>query len=231
MGKEIEKVAKERKHEIVAIIDSEEDWEDDADEIAKAEVAIEFSTPETAISNARLCFEHNIPVVIGSTGWYDHLDELKNFCLSNHKTMLYSPNFSIGVNVFFKLNQELARLMNNFDEYDVSLEETHHIYKQDSPSATALKLVNDLISTLTRKEKWMKSAISNPNEIEVKSFREGNIPGIHVVTYESDCDTIEIKHSAINRRGFALGAVKSAEWLIGKTGVFEMKDVLNFDGV
>ena len=229
MGKEIEKVAKERKHEVVAIIDAEEDWIDEADNIAKAEVAIEFSTPETTISNVMLCFKNDLPVVLGSTGWYDRLEEIKNYCKDNHKTLLYSPNFSIGVNVFFKLNQELARLMNNFDEYDVSLEETHHVYKQDSPSATALKLVNDLINTLNRKEKWLKSSISNPNEIEVKSFREGNIPGIHVVTYESDCDIIEIKHSALNRRGFALGAVKSAEWIIGKTGVFEMKDILNFD--
>ncbi len=228
MGKEVEKIAKERNHEVVCIIDSDEDWQEENDNLKEVQVAIEFSTPNTAVANTLRCFELNIPVVIGSTGWYEQLDELKSICLSNQQSMFYAPNFSIGVNVFFRLNQELAQMMNHFDEYDVSIEETHHIYKQDSPSATALRLASDLISNLSRKEKWLKSTLTRPDEIGVKSFREGNIPGIHIVNYESDCDTLEIKHTAINRKGFAMGAVKSAEWLSDKKGVFEMKDLLNF---
>ncbi len=228
MGKEIEKIALERNHTVITIIDSEADWKKEEALIKQADAAIEFSTPDTAVENTLRCFEYDIPVVVGSTGWYDKLPELEKYCISNQKSMLYAANFSIGVNIFFKLNQELAKMMNNFDDYDVSLEETHHIYKQDSPSATALRLVNDLISNLNRKEKWLKSTITHPDEIEVKSFREGNVPGIHLVTYESDCDIVEIKHSATNRKGFALGAVKAAEWLIGKKGVYQMKDVLQF---
>ncbi len=226
MGKEIEKIAIERDHQIIVKIDSPEDWKKYASEFKKADIAIEFSMPEYAVDNFMKCFAANIPIVTGTTGWYNDLEKVRKICLENNHSMLFASNFSIGVNILFELNHRLSVLMNKHKNYDVSIEETHHINKIDAPSGTAIILANDIIKNIDKKNKWVNFVSDAENELSIKSIRKENITGIHSIKYDSEIDFLEIKHSAKSRKGFALGAVIAAEWLSGKTGFYEMKDVL-----
>ncbi|HZX63424.1 MAG TPA: 4-hydroxy-tetrahydrodipicolinate reductase [Bacteroidales bacterium] len=227
MGQEIERIAILRKHEVALIIDSIEDWEKDGGRLGEADVAIEFSQPDTVLDNIYHCFEANVPVVVGTTGWYEDVEQVRKDCLDRRQTIFYSTNFSIGVNLFFELNRNLAALMSKWVDYEISIEETHHIHKQDAPSGTAIVLANDIIRNSERKEKWVKEMSENPEELGIQSFRTENVPGTHRVKYESEVDSIEIIHTAKNRRGFAIGTLLAAEWLNGKKGIFEMKDLLS----
>ncbi|MCX6306941.1 MAG: 4-hydroxy-tetrahydrodipicolinate reductase [Bacteroidetes bacterium] len=226
MGQEIEKLALKRGHEIVAILDSLEDWENDENQLSDADVAIDFSTPVSIVENIYHCFDVNMPVVVGTTGWLDDLEKVRQDCLDRNQCLFFAPNFSIGVNLFFDLNSYLARLMSKWEDYTVSIEETHHIYKQDAPSGTAIVLANDIIRNTEHKEKWVQETVESPEELGIKSYRTDNVPGTHIVRYESEEDCIEIIHTAKSRRGFALGALMAAEWIIGKKGFFDMKNLL-----
>jgi 4-hydroxy-tetrahydrodipicolinate reductase len=226
MGKEIEKICVERKHEICLIIDIDSLNKLTLQNLRKADVAIDFSIPETAYSNIMKCFEADVPVVSGTTGWLDKLDAVIEHCRKNGKTFFCASNYSIGVNIFFEINRRLARLMNNIPEYDVSVEEIHHIYKLDAPSGTAISIANDIIGNLDRKIKWQLNSSDDQTTLRIDAIREGEVPGIHKVKYDSPVDTIEIKHSAKNRKGLALGAVLAAEFLCGKKGYYTMKDLM-----
>lgn len=228
MGKEIEKIARERKHDIVCIIDVNEDDKFNSPEFCSADVAIEFSTPASALENYRKAFAKNVPVVSGTTGWLAHLDEIKSACEKEGKTFFYASNFSIGVNIFFAVNRYLAKLMNGFSEYDVRMEEVHHIHKLDAPSGTAITLAEEIITNIDRKNGWVLGAPQKDSDLAIKDFREGEVPGIHTILYESDADIISIKHDAKSRKGFALGAVLAAEFTKGKQGFLSMKDMLDF---
>jgi dihydrodipicolinate reductase len=230
MGKEIEKIALNRGHEIVSIIDvnNPEEFESRAFEIA--DVAIEFSQPGTALANYRKCFQKHIPVVTGTTGWLDHLDEIKQQCETEGQTFFYASNFSIGVNIFFAINKYLAKIMNRFPGYDVQMEEVHHIHKLDAPSGTAITLAEGILENLDRKTQWKieENGDSSPEILNIRAVREGEVFGIHEVEYESESDIISIKHHAKNRSGFALGAVLAAEFTAGKKGFLSMNDIFNF---
>ncbi|MEK6616989.1 MAG: 4-hydroxy-tetrahydrodipicolinate reductase [Bacteroidota bacterium] len=226
MGKEIEQVALQRKHEIVLKIDLH-----NADSISKeylqiANVAIEFSDPRSAIANMTKCFDAGIPVVVGTTGWHDNLDDVKKLCKEKNGCLFYASNFSIGVNIFFKVNEHLAKMMNNYSDYDVSIGEIHHIHKLDTPSGTAISLANTITNNLARKKKWINNKTKNTEELEIISKREGEIPGTHIVKYHSAIDDIEIIHTAHNRKGFAVGAVLAAEFVKGRRGIFGMNDLM-----
>ena len=228
MGHEIEKVARERGHEIVCIIDINDEEKFDSPEFKSADVAIEFSSPQSALRNYRKAFAVDVPVVSGTTGWLQHLDEVKQLCEKEGKTFFYASNFSLGVNIFFAVNRYLAEIMNRFPDYDVRMEETHHIHKLDAPSGTAISLVEDILALIDRKDRWALNEVHSPNELEIKAFREDEVPGIHTVIYESEADMIRITHDAKNRKGFALGAVLAAEFTQGKKGFLTMEDLLKF---
>ena len=218
MGREIEKIALERGHTLVSIIDIDNQADFDSPEFLSADVAIEFTRPETAADNFLKCFERNVPVVAGTTGWLEHLDEIKQICLTQGKTFFYASNYSIGVNIFFALNKHLAKLMNRFPQYDVYMEEIHHIHKLDAPSGTAITLAEGIKENIDRKKQ----------DLQILSKREGEVPGTHEIIYESEVDSISINHSAKNRKGLALGAVLAAEFVQGKTGLLTMNDMLDF---
>ncbi len=228
MGKEIEKVALERGHEIVSIIDinNPEDFASDA--FKSAEVAIEFTQPQTAYNNYKKCFEAKIPVIAGTTGWLEHLSEIKKACEQDGQTFFYASNYSLGVNIFFAINKYLARIMDNFPVYDVRMEEIHHIHKLDAPSGTAITLAEGILENINRKKGWIEGKEAGHEILEIVSRREGEIPGIHEVIYESEADIISIKHDAKSRKGFALGAVIAAEFIRGKSGYLTMNDLFNF---
>jgi len=226
MGHEIEAIALQRGHKIPLIIDVNNYHDFTVENLQKCDVAIEFTTPESAIKNIKKCFEANIPVVCGTTGWIDQLNDVIDLCKKNNKTFFYASNFSLGVNIFFKLNKYLANIMNKFNQYEIYVEEIHHTQKLDAPSGTAHTIIKDIISAIERKSEWKLNENSKDNIIGVKAIREGNVPGTHIVTYDSNVDKIEIKHEAKNRKGFALGAVLAAEFVIGKTGYFTMDDLL-----
>ncbi|MBL7137483.1 MAG: 4-hydroxy-tetrahydrodipicolinate reductase [Bacteroidales bacterium] len=230
MGKEIEKLAEEKGHEIVLAIDLPEEWETGFAELNRADVAIDFSTPESVANNIHFCFDAGIPVVVGTTGWHEQIDEIRTECIERNQSLFWAPNFSIGVNIFFELNRKLASLMSNWPDYEISLEETHHIHKLDSPSGTAIVLANDIIRHHGRKEKWVKETTGHPGDLGIRSHRLEGVTGSHKVVYDSQEDQIEIIHTAKSRRGFALGAILAAEWLAGKTGFFEMKELLATQG-
>lgn len=227
MGKEIEKIAQDRGHEIVSRIDIKSTDSFDDDSFKSADVAIEFTRPEAAFDNYMNCFKHNVPVVSGTTGWLDKIEEIKKACSEDGQTFFYASNFSLGVNIFFEINRQLAKIMNTINEYDVSMEEVHHTQKLDEPSGTAITLAEGIIENLERKNSW---TLGQPkqDEINIKAIREGEVPGIHTIKYESPVDEIIIHHSAKSRKGFALGAVLAAEFTNGKTGMLTMKDLLNF---
>ncbi|MCX6284565.1 MAG: 4-hydroxy-tetrahydrodipicolinate reductase [Bacteroidetes bacterium] len=227
MGQEIHKLAEKRGHEIVLIIDNDEEWQDKGAQLKEADVAIEFTTPESAVDNILHCFDADIPVVVGTTGWIEDIESIRKTAVEQNKGLFFSPNFSIGVNLFFDLNRYLASLMAKWENYEISIEETHHIHKLDAPSGTAIVLANDIIRYNERKEKWVKELQENPDEVGIKSYRSEDVPGTHIIRYESEMDAIVITHTAKSRKGFALGALLAAEWIKGKHGFFEMRDLLN----
>ena len=210
MGKTIEQIARQRGHQIVSIIDINNTADFDSEAFRSADVAIEFTTPATALGNYMRCFEANVPVVSGTTGWLSHLDEVKAKCEQEGKTFFYASNFSVGVNIFFALNRYLAKIMNGFPAYDVRMTEVHHIHKLDAPSGTAITLAEGILDNVERKERWTLETAEQPTDLPIHAIREGEVPGIHEIIYESDADTISIKHDAKSRAGFALGAVIAA---------------------
>ncbi len=227
MGKEIEAIARERGHDVVLKIDITNAGDFTIENLQKADVAIEFTVPGSAVSNYLKCFETGTPVVSGTTGWLDQLDAVKSAVKKHNGTLFYASNFSLGVNLFFELNRQLAALMNRFNDYEVSIEETHHTKKLDAPSGTAITLAEGLLENLDRKEKWTLHNQHNENELVINPIRRGFVPGKHTVTYESPVDTIEIIHNAKSRKGFALGTVLAAEFSIGKKGMLGMNDLMN----
>ena len=226
MGKEIEKIAVSRGHEISLKIDINNPEDLTISNLQKSDVAIEFTIPNSAIKNYNICFEAGIPVVSGTTGWLHKKDEVYKRCNETNGTFFYGSNFSVGVNLFFELNKKLADLMAPRTEYDVEMTEVHHTQKLDSPSGTAISLVDDIIAKLPGKQSWVNDEEPAENSINIKSERIGQVPGIHTVRYESDVDFIEITHSAKSRKGFAFGAVLAAEYCLGNSGILTMKDLL-----
>lgn len=222
MGQAIEKIAKSRGHEIVL----KKDENNTFDGLETADVAIDFSIPLVAVSNISCCFHANVPVISGTTGWLEHYDEMVKLCNENNGAFISSSNFSLGVNLFFEINEYLAKIMSKFDAYQVDMEEIHHTQKLDAPSGTAISLAKGVMANHPDYTSW---TLENPSDkqIHIEAKRIDNIPGTHTVTYNSSVDSIEIKHTAHNREGFALGAVIAAEWIIGKKGIFNMKDVLS----
>ncbi|EAR01019.1 4-hydroxy-tetrahydrodipicolinate reductase [Maribacter sp. HTCC2170] len=221
MGKMIEQVALDRGHNIVAKIDV------DSSEIdfTTMDVAIDFSMPSAAYDNIKHCIKNNVPIISGTTGWLDNYDNAVAYCIEQKGAFIYASNYSLGVNMFFELNEYLAKMMKNLEQYKVNMEEIHHAQKLDAPSGTAITLAEGVIAN-SKYKKWSLDE-GGANEIKIESKRIDAVPGTHTVEYESKVDSIEIKHAAHNREGFALGAVVAAEWIIGKTGVFSMRDVLN----
>ncbi len=225
MGQTIERLASDRGHEIVGIIDINTSTESRRNIVKKGDIAIEFSHPDAAFSNIVETLKEGIPVISGTTGWLHRMDEVKKLTEEINGSFLYASNFSIGVNLMFVLNEYLARLMNGYKEYEISVDETHHIHKKDAPSGTALTLTNAIIDTIDHKNSWSIES-DDPGTVKVNAYREGEVYGRHKVRYKSSIDTIEIIHDAHTRDGFALGALIAAEWLIDKTGVYTMKDLL-----
>jgi len=225
MGKEVEKIALSRNHEIVLKIDESNRHSIPENDLKKAEVAIEFSTPDTVIQNIKLCFDHQLPIVVGTTGWYNQFEEIKTLCASKNGSLFYASNFSLGVNLFFKVNSYLAEMMNKYSDYEVSMEEIHHIHKLDKPSGTAITLANQILDKIDRKKNWSIDE-KHAQTLFIKDLREGEVPGTHIVRYQSPIDDIEIMHKAHNRKGFALGAVLAAEFISNKKGVFTMSDLI-----
>ena len=221
MGKLIEQIATERGHQIAAIKDIDRPQPD----YGQVDVAIDFSTPEVAVENITDCLQNGIPVISGTTGWLDQYEEVSSLCKQMDGAFLYASNFSLGVNVFFALNRYLAKLMGDLPQYQVKMEETHHIHKLDAPSGTAITLAEGIIKN-SAYESWGDQAATD-RTIPIESKRIGEVPGIHLVQYSSKVDDIEIQHSAHSREGFALGAVIAAEWILGRKGVYGMEDVLN----
>lgn len=245
MGRMIEEIAKERGHEISVVIDADNLADLDSKQFRKSDVAIEFTRPEGAVNNLLRCFSAGVPVVCGTTGWLDSLQAVKSVCESGKGALLYSSNFSIGVNIFEAVSRYLAGIMNDYPQYTPSMEEVHHVHKLDHPSGTAITIAEELIAASNRISEWKEASEEpdNPTTLYISHRREGEVPGIHTVTWDSPQDTITISHSAKSRRGFALGAVLAAEWLAEKckrfsvgpiklgstpSGFFTMKDMLKF---
>ena len=222
MGKVIEKIALERGHHVVLKIDKD----DTNFDLSVADVAIDFSVPTAAVGNISAALIQNIPVISGTTGWLDNFEDIKSLCEKTNGAFIYASNFSLGVNLFFELNKVLAKLITPFKEYNVQIEEIHHTQKQDAPSGTAITLAEG-IAKESNYEGWTLSPKTEPQKIKIEAKRIENVPGTHTINYTSEVDTLEITHTAHNRNGFALGAVVAAEWIIGKKGIFTMKDVLN----
>jgi 4-hydroxy-tetrahydrodipicolinate reductase len=235
MGKIIEQIALSRGHQVVLTIDVHN--ASDISRLHEADVAIEFTRPESAIQNLKQCFSQGVPVVCGTTGWIEKYEEVVAACKERNGTFFYASNYSIGVNIFFEINRRLAAMMNGYDMYDVKMEEIHHTQKLDAPSGTAITLAQGILENLERKQTWTtvtepKNTLNtegpSPNEIVITAKRIDPAPGTHIVTYDSPIDSIKITHTAHSREGFATGAVLAAEWLAGKKGVFSMKDMLGF---
>ena len=226
MGKTIEQLAIEKGYKIVLKVDinNAETWTNE--ELKEADVAIEFTRPESAIKNITRCFECGVPVISGTTGWVEKMEEVENTCKKMNGGFFYASNFSVGVNLFFKLNKILAKMMEVYDSYDISLEEIHHIQKLDAPSGTAITLAEGLLEKISRKSKWVKEAANQENELPIFSKRIENVPGTHSINYDSEIDSIEIKHTAHSRLGFAKGALMAAEWMNNRKGVYGMEDLL-----
>jgi len=238
MGKIIEKIATDRGHEIILKIDEDTLSDMTVENLKKADVAIDFTRPDSVLGNIQKCFEAQTPIVVGTTGWYGQLQQVKNDCEKYDSALLYASNFSVGVNVFFYVNQVLARLMNKYPYYEVQVEEIHHQQKLDSPSGTAMTIAEGIIENLDNKSEWVNVLEQNEgeginqvknNQVLIESLRIDSVPGTHTVIYDSDVDSIEFKHTAHNRSGFGLGAVLAAEWINGKKGFYTAKDMFNFD--
>ncbi len=233
MGKELEKAALSRGHEITLRVNSQNTSELNRLNHNICDLAIEFSTPDSVLRNIDHCFDKNIPVVVGTTGWYNKLEDVKSSCLTNGHSLLYASNFSIGVNIFFELNRKLAKIMNDHTGFDVKIEEIHHTHKLDSPSGTAITLAKDIIEKIDRKQRWIDidpdsndENHEHPGDLTIHSMRLGEVIGTHMVKYRSANDKIELRHEAFNRTGFAEGAVVAAEWLKEKKGFYSIGDML-----
>jgi 4-hydroxy-tetrahydrodipicolinate reductase len=228
MGKTIERLALGRGYEIVLKITHENLGAMTTKNLQQADVAIEFTRPESAADNLKMCLKAGVPVVCGTTAWLDRLEEVTATCQAENGAFFYASNFSIGVNIFFALNRYLANMMKDYEHYNPIMEEIHHTQKLDAPSGTGITLAEDLMNIITRKQKWVNEETIVPNELQLTSKRLDKVPGTHSIEYNSAIDTIEIKHTAHSREGFALGALNAAEWIIGKKGVFGMSDMLGF---
>lgn len=228
MGKMIEETAVQRGHTIVLKIDKDNAEDFKAANLGKADVAIEFTAPDSALQNVMRCIDFGVPVISGSTGWNKDLEKAKQYCLEKGGALLHTSNFSIGVNIFFEINNRLAQLMASQPEYDVRMKEIHHTQKLDKPSGTAVTLAEGILKNLPRKTAWTIENVADPSQLMITCERVDPAPGTHQVTYTSSVDDIEITHTAHSRKGFALGAVLAAEFIKGKKGVFTMKDVLRF---
>lgn len=235
MGKIIEEIALKRGHSIHLIVDENNQSRINNADLEQADVAIDFSTPEAVLTNINMCFEADLPLVIGTTGWYDHLSDVRTTCTSRNKTLLYGSNFSIGVNIMFHVNKMLAKAMANYSQYDVQIEEIHHTQKLDSPSGTAISLANGILDQVSDKNSWVnytvgygQDIVPKKDELLIESLRIEDVPGTHTVLYSSDIDQIELKHVAHNRSGFAFGAVIAAEWLHRKHGFYEVTEMFDF---
>jgi 4-hydroxy-tetrahydrodipicolinate reductase len=226
MGRAIEEIAINRGHTIVLKINDENLQDFTRDNMAKADVAIEFTSPHSAYDNIKKILEFAVPVVCGSTGWTERIADINNYCQQQNGSFLYASNFSVGVNIFFELNKKLASLMAPHKEYNVSMEEIHHTQKKDAPSGTAITLAEQVLDEVKTKTKWINESTGHPDELVIISKREDPAPGTHSIKYSSPIDDIEIIHTAHNRQGFALGAVLAAEFIKGKKGIFSMKEVL-----
>jgi len=229
MGKEIEKLAVEAGHEILFVIDNENDWEQKGNDLYKADVAIDFSLPKTVTQNIEKCFAAKVPVVVGTTGWYSDFERIRKICKHENQSLFYATNFSLGVNIFSAINNKLAEIMNRFSEYEPKIIETHHTQKLDAPSGTAISLAEGILNKLDRKTSWKldeNNQIFQSNILPIKALRIENVPGTHEIMYQSSVDEIRIIHEAKNRKGFAKGAILSAEWIYDKKGVFTMSDLL-----
>lgn len=235
MGQLIERYATKRGHEVVLIVDESNRASIEPNHLSKADIAIDFSVPQAALENIRLCFEANLPLVVGTTGWYDRLEEVKQLCESQKQSLLYGSNFSIGVNVFFHINKMLAKAMRPYQQYDVQVEEIHHIHKLDAPSGTAITIAEGILEHHEQKKKWVNSTegageiIPKADELLIESLRIEEVPGTHTVLYSSEVDQIEFKHTAHSRDGFALGAVIAAEWLLDKKGFYQVTEMFDFN--
>lgn len=235
MGQIIEKFAIDRNHEIVLIIDENNRDQVTVEELQQADVAIDFSTPSAVLENIEFCFKANVPVVVGTTGWYEKLDDIKEQCLANDHTLMYGSNYSIGVNIFFHINKLLAKAMNPYKQYEVQVEEIHHTQKLDAPSGTAITIAEGILENYDSKSTWINNVIGEDelipknNQLLIESHRLEDVPGTHTVLYSSEVDQIEFKHTAHSRSGFALGAVIAAEWLHDKAGFYNVKDMFKFD--
>jgi 4-hydroxy-tetrahydrodipicolinate reductase len=227
MGKEIERSAIERGHSIGVIIDRDEDLNLQLDQFVTCNAALEFTRPEAAPSNLKKCFESGIPVVCGTTGWKNQQEEIISLCTSLNGSLFHASNFSIGMNIFFAINRHLAEMMNDHDDYDVRIKEIHHQQKLDSPSGTAITLANDILESVHRKTKWVNHPSDERCYLEIISEREGQVPGIHEVEWDSGMDSLVIRHEAKSRKGFVLGALMAAEFISGRKGIFGMKDLLD----
>ncbi len=235
MGKLLERFAQERGHEICITIDADNASDIRSERFKEADVAIEFSVPHAALEHIYDAFEADVPIVVGTTGWYDELAAVEQKCRAGNNTLLYASNFSVGVNVFFYVNKVLARLMNSYSQYDVQVEEIHHTQKLDAPSGTAITIAEGILDGLERKNTWVNElivqqddVITKPNELLIESHRIEEVPGTHTVIYSSEVDELEFKHTAHSRAGFALGAILAAEWLHGKKGFYSIQDMFDF---
>jgi 4-hydroxy-tetrahydrodipicolinate reductase len=227
MGREIEKAALARGHEILAKLDTPDDWSAQISLVSQADLVIDFSTPDSVLCNIRRCFDLHLPVLVGTTGWNEHAGIVKKWCLAEQQAIFVASNFSVGVNILYSLTRQLSKIVNQFDEYEICLEEIHHIHKLDAPSGTAIRLAEIILDGVGRKKLWVNHRQESPEELEIISARENEIPGVHTISCESESDKLILKHEAKGRKGFATGAMLAAEWLKGKKGFFEMKDLLH----
>ena len=235
MGRIIEQFAFERGHEVVLKVNIDNTADLNIANLRLADVAIDFSTPDSVLSNIDLCFTAGVPIVVGTTGWYAKLQEIKDKCVAGNNTLMYASNFSVGVNVFFFVNKILAKIMNRYPQYEVQVEEIHHTEKLDSPSGTAMTIAEGILEELDRKNEWVneligseEQVVAKPEQLLIESHRIEEVPGTHTVIYSSEVDDIEFKHKAHSRSGFALGAVIAAEWLENKTGFYNINDMFDF---
>ena len=226
MGKEIEQIALQRNHKISLKIDKDNIGDATKEALQKADVAIEFSTPHTVAENIDTCFEAGLPVVVGTTGWYDKFEEIKSKCLQKKQSLFYATNYSVGVNLFWKITEQMAKLMAGFPEYDASMQEIHHVHKLDKPSGTAITTAEKIIGAQSQKTKWSIDEPKVKDKLFIDVQRTGEVPGTHSVFYKSAIDEISLTHIAYNRKGFALGAILAAEFIKGKEGIYTMSDML-----
>lgn len=226
MGKAIAPILIARGHEVVVKINSQNPLQ--MDMLANVDVAIEVSQPNLALGHIQMCLEAKVPIVVGTTGWYHQFDSIQQKVEDENLSLLYATNFSIGVHLVFALNEQLAKWMKNFPQYEPSIEEVHHTAKIDAPSGTGITMAEGILKHIDRKQSWVNRESISPEELALTSIREENVPGTHTISYVSDVDTIELKHTAHNRSGFALGAVEAAEWLVNHPGIHSMQEFLNF---